>query len=126
MDRKNKETSKKDRKNKKASKRSKKSRKNQKRKSKQNKYKNARKSKSQMKNRQDTSATVPDTCITTAVNALYNGLSKKATNFDRQNKRIETRAPKIESKAGKASEYNQTLDDLVAANASCPAGNATA
>merc|ERR1719362_175735 len=71
------------------------------------------------------SSTVPDTCVSTAVNALYNGLSKKASNFDRQLKRIEARLPKIESKRGKMTEYNQTMDDLVAANSSCPAGNQT-
>merc|ERR1711971_365632 len=71
------------------------------------------------------SSTVPDTCLSTAVNTLYNGLSKKASNFDRQLKRIEARLPKIESKRGKAGDYNQTMDDLVAANSSCPAGNQT-
>ena len=73
------------------------------------------------KNRQGES-TVPDTCATTAVNALYNGLKKKAANFDSQSKRIESRLPKIANKLPKASEYNQTMDDLVAAGASgCPA-----
>merc|ERR1712051_604794 len=72
------------------------------------------------------SSTVPDTCLSTAVNTLYNGLSKKASNFDRQLKRIEARLPKIESKRGKAGDYNQTMDDLIAANATgCPAGNQT-
>ena len=60
------------------------------------------------------------------MNALYNGLSKKASNFDRQSKRIEARLPKIANKLAKASEYNQTMDDLIAANASgCPAGDQT-
>ena len=63
--------------------------------------------------------------MSTAVNALYNGLSKKASNFERQLKRIEARLPKIASKRGKMTEYNQTMDDLVAANSSCPAGNQT-
>ena len=127
-EKKNKKASKKDRKserkNKKASKKVKKSeRKNKKRKSKQNKKKNSRKSKSQEKNREGRS-TVNGTCISTAVNALYNGYSKKATNFDRQLKRLEVRLPKIANKLAKASEYNETLDDLVALG-SCPAGNAT-
>merc|ERR1711983_584406 len=122
--RKNNKASKKDRKSERKNKKaSKKDRKNKKRKSKQNKKKNSRKAKSQEKNREGRS-TVPDTCITTAVDALYNG-GRKRSNFDRQLKRIQTRLPKIESKRGKASEYNQTLDDLVAANVSCPAGNVT-
>merc|ERR1711976_762695 len=133
--RKNKKASKKEkkskRKNNRASKKSKSKRKNKKNKSKksrQNKRKsrkNSRKSKSQKKNREG-EREVPDTCVTTAVNALYNGLSKKATNFDRQSKRIETRLPKIANKLAKASDYNATLDDLKKANASgCPAGNVT-
>merc|ERR1711976_953288 len=133
--RKNKKASKKEkkskRKNNRASKKSKSKRKNKKNKSKksrQNKRKsrkNSRKSKSQKKNREG-EREVPDTCVTTAVNALYNGLSKKAANFDRQSKRIETRLPKIANKLAKASDYNATLDDLKKANASgCPAGNVT-
>ena len=116
------------RKNKKDRKKSKSKRKNKKNKSKksrQNKRKsNSRKNKSHKKNREG-EREVPDTCVTTAVDALYMGLSKKATNFDRQSKRIETRLPKIANKLGKASEYNSTLDDLVAANGSCPLGNVT-
>ena len=108
-------------------------------KSKRKSKKNSKKGKSERKNNKrnqkkagkrtnkvrEGRSTVPDTCISTAVNALYNGFSKKATNFDRQQKRIETRLPKIVSKRGKMTEYNQTLDDLVAANSSCPAGNQT-
>ena len=96
------------------------------------KNKNSRKNKkNQKKTEKRTSkvregrSTVPDTCVSTAVNALYNGLSKKASNFERQLKRIEARLPKIESKRGKMTEYNQTMQDLVAANSSCPAGNQT-
>ena len=60
------------------------------------------------------------------MNVLYNGFSKKASNYDRQLKRIEARLPKIANKLAKASEYNQTMDDLIAANASgCPAGDQT-
>ena len=112
-----------------AGQKSKKSTKNKKasKKEKKLKKKKARKNK---KNREDIpidlSTAVSDTCFTTAVNALYNGLSKKASNFDRQSKRIEARLPKIANKLAKASEYNQTMDDLIAANASgCPAGDQT-
>ena len=128
-ERKNKNASKKDRKSERKSKKvskkaSKKDRKNKKRKSKQNKKKNSRKSKSQENNREGQS-TIPGTCISTAANTLYNGFSKKASNFFRQEKRLQVRLPKIANKLSKASEYNETLDDLVAANASCPAGNVT-
>merc|ERR1712051_1106878 len=106
----------------KASKKSKSNKKSKKAEKKKNK-KAERKSKS---NTAKQSSTVPDTCLSTAVNTLYNGLSKKASNFDRQLKRIEARLPKIESKRGKAGDYNQTMDDLIAANATgCPAGNQT-
>merc|ERR1712051_127741 len=106
----------------KASKKSKSNKKSKKAEKKKNK-------KAKRKNKSNTarqSSTVPDTCVSTAVNTLYNGLSKKASNFDRQLKRIEARLPKIESKRGKAGDYNQTMDDLIAANATgCPAGNQT-
>merc|ERR1712051_1134889 len=106
----------------KASKKNKSKRKSKKAEKKKNK-KAMRKNKS---NDAKQSSTVPDTCLSTAVNTLYNGLSKKASNFDRQLKRIEARLPKIESKRGKAGDYNQTMDDLIAANATgCPAGNQT-
>ena len=127
--RKNKKGSRQDKsKNKKASKKSKRKSKKESKKDKSKRKNNKRNQKKAgkrtIKVRQGAS-TVPDTCISTATNALYNGFSKKATNFERQLKRIETRLPKIGSKRGKASEYSETLDDLVAANTSCPAGNVT-
>ena len=113
----------------------KKEKKSKNRKARQNKKdKKSRMNKKSRKNKKSTKnkinrkgkSTVPDTCVTTAVNALNNGLSKKASNFDRQSKRIEARLPVIAKKLSKASEYNQTLDYLIAANASgCPAGNQT-
>merc|ERR1711971_379085 len=113
----------------KASKKNKSNKKSKKAKNKKTKKTEKKKSKkAERKNKSNTarqSSTVPDTCVATAVNTLYNGLSKKASNFDRQLKRIEARLPKIESKRGKAGDYNQTMDDLVAANSSCPAGNQT-
>ena len=129
----NKKASKKNKKSKKSknrkarkNKKAKKSRKNKKSGKNQKSRKNKKTRKNQ-KNRQGES-TVPGTCVTTAVNSLYNGLSKKASNFDRQSKRIEARLPKIANKLAKASEYNATMDDLIAANASsggCPAGDQT-
>ena len=110
------------RKNKKASKKDKSKRKN---KNSRKDKKNQKKTEKRTSKVREGGSTVPDTCVSTAVNALYNGLSKKASNFDRQLKRIEARLPKIESKRGKMTEYNQTMDDLVAANSSCPAGNQT-
>ena len=69
---------------------------------------------------------VPDTCLTTSVNILYNGLSKKASNFDRQEARVEARVPVIAKKLAKASEFNATLDYLKALNSSnCPSGDDT-
>ena len=116
------------RKSKKKSKNNKSKRKSKKAEKKKNKSEKKKSKNAKRKNKSNVarqSSTVPDTCVSTAVNALYNGLSKKASNFDRQLKRIEARLPKIESKRGKMTEYNQTMDDLVAANSSCPAGNQT-
>ena len=120
------------RKNKKANKMNKKSKKNKKanKKEKKSKNKKARKNKkaikeekkSRKKNRQGKS-TVTATCANTVKDILNNG-KRKASNFDRQKKRIEARLPKISNKLEKASEYNQTMDYLIAANASgCPAGD---
>ena len=106
------------RQNKKADKKDRKSRRNKK----------SRKTNKSTKNRKirKGKSTVPDTCATTAVNALYNGFSKKASNFDRQSKRIEARLPVIAKKLSKASEYNQTLDYLNALNScKCPASAKT-
>merc|ERR1740123_1341667 len=118
--------SKKNKSNKKSKKAEKKKNKAEKKKNKKAEKKKNKKAKRKNKsNMARQSSTVPDTCVSSAVNTLYNGLSKKASNFDRQLKRIEARLPKIESKRGKMTEYNQTMDDLVAANSSCPAGNQT-
>ena len=94
-----------------ASKMNKKRRNNRKASKKNNKK--DRKSRNNKKNREGKSE-VPDKCLTTSVNILYNGLYKKASNFDRQSKRIEARVPVIAKKLEKASEYNATLDDLTA------------
>merc|ERR1740123_1871322 len=118
--------SKKNKSNKKSKKAEKKKNKAEKKKNKKAEKKKNKKAKRKNKsNMARQSSTVPDTCVSSAVNTLYNGLSKKASNFDRQLKRIEARLPKIESKRGKMTEYNQTMEDLVAANSSCPAGNQT-
>merc|ERR1719362_1738700 len=122
---KNKKASRKSKKKSKNNKSKRKSKKAEKKKNKSEKKKSKNAMRKNKSNDAKQSSTVPDTCVSTAVNALYNGLSKKASNFDRQLKRIEARLPKIESKRGKMTEYNQTMDDLVAANSSCPAGNQT-
>merc|ERR1711902_189004 len=103
----------------------KKSGKNKKTSRKAKKERKAKKSRNNKKNREGRS-TVPGTCVTTSVNILHGGLSKKASNFDRQSKRIETRVPVIAKKLEKASDYNATLDYLKALNSSnCPSGDAT-
>ena len=125
---KRKKKSSKSKKNKNASKKKNKAKAKNKKDKKSRMNKKSRKNKKSTKNKKNRKgkSTVPDTCVTTAVNALYNGLSKKASNFDRLSKRIEARLPKIANKLAKASEYNQTMDDLIAANASgCPAGDQT-
>merc|ERR1719384_2390781 len=98
-------------------------------KSKRNKKKAGRKNKSRKNNskkERQQGRDVPDTCVTTSVNILCNGLSKKASNFDRQEARVEVRVPVIAKKLEKASEYNATLDYLKALNSSnCPSGDAT-
>ena len=75
--------------------------------------------KSRKKNREGKS-TVTATCANTVKDILNNG-KRKAGNFDRQKKRIEARLPKIANKLEKASEYNQTMEYLIAANASAVA-----
>ena len=44
-------------------------------------------------------------CLEIAVDALYKGVAKKASNFDRQSIRIEIRTPIIASKLKKAGDY---------------------
>merc|ERR1719350_1930857 len=118
----NKNKNKKARRKNKANKKEKKSKRKNKKAGRKNKSKKNR----SKQERQGYGRDVPDTCLTTSVNILYNGLSKKASNFDRQEARVETRVPVIAKKLEKASEYNATLDYLKALNSSnCPSGDAT-
>merc|ERR1739844_736630 len=102
--------------NRNSSKKEKKSR-NKKRRQNKNATKKDKKSRNNKKNREGKSDVrdVPDSCLTTSVNILYNG-QKKASNFDRQSKRIETRVPIIAKKLAKASYYNVSLEYLNALN----------
>ena len=114
------------RKNKKANKKNKKAsnkgKKSKNKKARKNKKAIKEEKKSRKKNREGKS-TVTATCANTVKDILNNG-KRKASNFDRQKKRIEARLPKIANKLEKASEYNQTMDYLIAANASgCPASD---
>merc|ERR1719350_2755661 len=118
----NKNKNKKARRKNKANKKEKKSKRKNKKAGRKNKSKKNR----SKQERQGYGRDVPDTCLTTSVNILYNGLSKKASNFDRQEARVETRVPVIAKKLEKASEYNATLDYLKALNSSnYPSGDAT-
>ena len=101
---------KKDKKSKK--KKSRKSRKNKALKDRKNKSKKDKKKKcfKKFKNRRPRNTT--DNCIKIAVDALYNGRAKKASNFDRQSIRIKIRTPIIANKRGKAGDYADLSNKL--------------
>ena len=70
------------------------------------------------KKMEERNADIPELCLKDSVLALYNGLYKKASNFERQVKRIEKRVPIIDNKLLKAGEYKQAARNM--ANAPCP------
>ena len=69
-----------------------------------------------MENKSD----IPESCLKDSVLALYNGLYKKASNFDRQVKRLDKRVPIIANKLLKAGDYEQAAGNM--ANSPCPPG----
>ena len=127
---------------KKAAKKAKKSRRNKKnndskkektwnsRKNKGRKNKSKKKSKKSQNNsnsRKDQgrgeNSTTTDDCIKIAVDALYNGLAKKASNFDRQSMRIGTRVTIIASKLEKAGDYADLATELNTTVVKCSEGS---
>ena len=106
------------------------SRKNKVGKSRKNKSKKNKKSKKIQNNsnsrkdqRRGKNSTTTDDCIKIAVDALYNGLAKKASNFDRQSMRIETRVPIIASKLEKAGDYADLATELNTTVVKCSEGS---
>ena len=63
---------------------------------------------------------IPEECLQDSVLALYNGLYKKASNFDNQVTRLEKRVPIIANKLLKAGDYNQAASDMADITPSCP------
>ena len=126
--RRNKKSKKANRKNKKSKKVNKK-RRNRNKKSKTKKAKKTKRNregyKSNMKAKKTKSLKIavkdiPEICLTEAVSTLYNGLAKKASNFDRQVKRIEKRVPIIANKLAKAGDYIQAANNMANIIPSCP------
>ena len=126
--RKNKKSKKANRKNKKSKKANRKNKKSKKanRKNKKSKKANKKRTKKQNKSRKNKSQKsalrqdIPEICLTEAVKTLYNGLAKKASNFERQMKRIEKRVPIIKNKLEKAGDYIQAANNMVNIVPSCP------
>ena len=103
-------------KSKKVSKKSKKGKK-----SKMAKRKKQKKNKSNKKNNQKSQPKqdIPDFCLKDSVDGLYKGFFKKASNFDRQLKRIETGVPIIAKKLQKAGDFNQSAMAIANIASSC-------
>ena len=125
---KSKKANKKNKKSKKANRKNKNSRKAN-RKNRKSKKANKKRTKKQNKSRKNNSQKsalrqeipeVPEICLTEAVKTLYNGLAKKASNFERQEKRIEKRVPIIQNKLEKAGDYIQAANNMANIAPSCP------
>ena len=86
-----------------------------------------RKSQNNSNNRKDQgrgeNSTTKDDCIKIAVDALYNGLAKKASNFDRQSMRIGTRVTIIASKLEKAGDYADLATEMNTTAVKCSEGS---
>ena len=127
--RKNKKSKKANRKNKKSKKANRKNKKSKKanRKNKKSKKANKKRTKKQNKSRTNKSQKnalrqdIPEICLTEAVKTLYNGLARKASNFDTQMKRTEKRVPIIKNKLEKAGDYKQAANNMANIVPSCPA-----
>ena len=104
-------------KSKKNSKRSKKGKKSKmaKRKKKQRKNKTNKKNNGKSQPKQD----IPESCLKESVDGLNKGYLKKASNFDRQLKRIESGIPIIEKKLKKAGDFNQSAEAIGSIASSC-------
>jgi len=86
------------------------------------KRKKQKKNKSNKKNNQKSQPKqdIPEICLKDSVDGLYKGYFKKASNFDRQLKRIETGVPIIAKKLQKAGDFNQSADAIASIASSCP------
>ena len=62
---------------------------------------------------------IPESCLEESVQALYNGLVKKASNFERQVKRIEAYNKTITKKLEKAGDFKQASVDMKNIAPSC-------
>ena len=91
--------------------------KKQRRQKKQKKQKRLKK----LKKMKEKNSAIPESCLKDSVQVLYNGLAKKASNFDRQVKRIEKRIPVIANKLLKAGDFKQAADNMANIFPSCPA-----
>ena len=91
-------------------------------KSKMAKRKKQKKNKSNKKNNQKSQPKqdIPEICLKDSVDGLYKGYYKKASNFDRQLKRIETGVSIIAKKLEKAGDFNQSADAIASIASSCP------
>ena len=116
-------------KSRKATKKAKKAKKARKiKKDKKTKKKKSRKSKKKKasqgkKNRKNKRGRVNSNCFEIAVDALYKGVAKKASNFDRQSIRIETRTPIIANKLKKAGDYADFASELNTTVDKCSEGS---
>ena len=90
--------------------------KKQRRQKKQKKQKRLKK----LKKMKEKNSAIPESCLKDSVQVLYNGLAKKASNFDRQVKRIEKRVPIIANKLAKAGDYIQAANNMANIIPSCP------
>ena len=90
-------------------------------KSKMAKRKKQKKNKSNKKNNQKSQPKqdIPEICLKDSVDGLYRGYFKKASNFDRQLKRIETGVPIIAKKLQKAGDFNQSAEAIASIASSC-------
>ena len=89
-------------------------------KSKMAKRKKQKKNKSKKSGRsQPKQGNIPESCLKESVDGLYNGYFKKASNFDRQLKRIESGIPIIAKKLKKAGDFNQSAEAIANIASSC-------
>ena len=89
-------------------------------KSKMAKRKKQKKNKSNKKNNQKSHIPdIPEICLKDSVDGLYKGYYKKASNFDRQLKRIETGVPIIAKKLEKAGDFYQSAEAIASIAISC-------
>ena len=119
--RKSNKANKKDKKTKKSKKRDKKRKSKKSKKSKKKNNMNGKNSR-KIKSQKNALVEVPEKCLTDAVKTLYNGVAKKALNFERQVKRIENRVPVIAKKLLKAGEYKHSSNNMANIAPSCPPG----